>query len=62
MASLMIHTPENFITDWDKVNKSSAIKFHYTNEIGQTGVESMSFFKINDTKLNYLFGTQNVFI
>ena len=45
MASLMIHTPENFITDWDKVNKSSYNKIHYTNEIGQTGVESMSFFK-----------------
>ena len=44
MASLMIHTPENFITDWDQVNKSLAVRFHYTNEIGQTGVESMPIF------------------
>ena len=53
MASLMIHTPENFITDWDQVNKSSAVKFHSTNEIGQTGVESMPIFFRNDKKLNY---------
>ena len=40
MASWMIHTPQNFITDWDKVNKSLILKHHYINQIGENGIES----------------------
>ena len=39
MATLMIHTPENFITNWDKVNKSEILRIQYINEIGQNGIE-----------------------
>merc|ERR1711976_267732 len=41
MASMMIHSPENFISDWKKIDTNDTLKILYVNQIGDNGVEIM---------------------
>ena len=36
----MIHSPENFISDWKKIDTNDTLKILYVNQIGDNGVES----------------------
>ena len=44
MASMMIHSPENFISDWKEIDKNDTLKILYVNQIGDNGVESTNKF------------------
>ena len=42
-ASLMLHNPENYITQWAHVKKSETIKQMQTDEVGENGIERKFF-------------------
>ena len=38
-ASLMLHQPEKYITEWKNVKKSDTVKEMQINEVGENGIE-----------------------
>ena len=38
-ASLMLHQPEKYITEWKNMKKSDTVKEMQINEVGENGIE-----------------------
>ena len=54
-ASLMLHQPEKYITEWKNMKKSDTVKEMQINEVGENGIERK--LKTNEISKIVHFGT-----
>ena len=52
-ASLMLHQPEKYITEWKNMKKSDTVKEMQINEVGENGIERKLKTNVLHTTLKY---------